>query len=170
MSVIVEKSGIPIFAKKSFLTTIPEVNGHRIVFYTDSEFHREKLSDSGTHNKILTACKDIFQSPDLTVDFVKKAGMAKATPKNTATVDDFLSFWVDLSAKMWYNGWIYFLTPSHMNLAAPRNFHEFIHAPITLITGTALCTTAVFCAYHVMQNAEGELLLSTAIANLMSLF
>jgi len=57
-----------------------------------------------------------------------------------------------------------------MNLAMPRNFNEFLHAPITLITGTALCTTAVLCAYHVMKNAEGELLLATAVTNLMSLF
>ena len=91
MPAIIEKSGIPVFAKKSFLTTIPEVNGNRIIFYTDSEFHREKLSDSSTHNNILQACKEVFSTEDLTIDFVKKARNVK--PKsNIATADDFLSF------------------------------------------------------------------------------
>jgi len=92
MPTIIEKSGIPIFAKKSFLTTIPEVNGNRIIFYTDSEFHREKLSDSGIHNKLLAACKDIFKVSDLTIDFIKKAGMQKTKTSHAATVNDFLSF------------------------------------------------------------------------------
>ena len=91
MPAIIEKSGIPVFAKKSFLTTIPEVTGNRIVFYTDSEFHREKLSESSTHSNILQACKQIFADEALTIDFVKKA-RTTTQKSNVATADDFLSF------------------------------------------------------------------------------
>ncbi len=92
MSTIIEKSGIPIFAKKSFLTTIPEVSGNRIIFNTDSEFHREKLNDSGTHAKLLGACKELFGNPELTIDFVKKTGISREKANSSATVDDFLTF------------------------------------------------------------------------------
>lgn len=92
---IVQKSGIPIFAKKSFLTTVPEVEGNKITFYTDSNFHREKLSSTEVLLKIKGAIAEIFgQRYD--IDFVQKGGIKKAPKpnpeKNMASADDFLSF------------------------------------------------------------------------------
>ncbi len=102
MKDIAEKSGIPIFAKKSFLTTIPEVDGTQVTFFTDSEFHREKLIESSVISKILGGLKTYFNNESLSVAFVKKEGMKKFTPSssvnapsssnNNISADDFLVF------------------------------------------------------------------------------
>jgi len=90
---IATKSGIPVFAKKSFLTTIPEINGKKITFYTDSDFHREKLSSTEILVKIKGAISEIFGNI-YEIEFIKKGGTKKSpsAPQTTATVDDFLSF------------------------------------------------------------------------------
>ena len=54
---IAEKAGIPSFARRSFLTTIPKISGNKIIFYTDSDFHREKLVTSA----VLIPIKKQFQ-------------------------------------------------------------------------------------------------------------
>ncbi len=91
---IATKSGIPVFAKKSFLTTIPEINDKKITFYTDSDFHREKLSNNEISVKIKGTISEIF-GEIYEIEFVKKGGLSKPTtkkPEATATADDFLSF------------------------------------------------------------------------------
>lgn len=98
MNTIVEKSGIPIFAKKSFLTTEPVVEGNKIMFYTDSEFHREKLVEAGTKSKLSDAILAVTGT-HYEIDFIKRNGMRPTPPPSSnnsenqvATVDDFLSF------------------------------------------------------------------------------
>lgn len=54
-----------------------------------------------------------------------------------------------------------------MDLSMPKNLNEFMHSRVALVTGTALMTTAVLCAYHVMVNADGQTLLLTAMTNLL---
>lgn len=94
MELIIQKSGIPVFAKKSFMTTISEVDGSKVIFYTDSEFHREKLASTNISNSIKGALDEIFGGK-FTIEFLKKGG---STPTNiskkedAATADDFLSF------------------------------------------------------------------------------
>ncbi len=95
MELIVQKSGIPIFAKKSFMTTIAEVEGSQIRFYTDSEFHREKLAAPGISKLIKEALEEIFDGK-FEIEFLKKGKptiSSKSEKKeDTATVDDFLNF------------------------------------------------------------------------------
>ncbi len=89
---IATKANIPIFAKKSFLTTIPEINDKKITFYTDSNFHKEKLSNNEISVKIKGAISEIF-GDIFEIEFVKKGGIKKAIPKaETASADDFLTF------------------------------------------------------------------------------
>ena len=55
-----------------------------------------------------------------------------------------------------------------MALHMPKNFSEVIHSPVTLVSGTALLTTAVLVAYDNIRNADGEILLDVATGNLIS--
>ena len=57
-----------------------------------------------------------------------------------------------------------------MSFALPATMKELMHSEIALVTGTALLTTAVLCSYHVMQNADGQGLLTVAISNLALIF
>jgi DNA polymerase-3 subunit gamma/tau len=96
MSDIVEQSKIPVFAKKSFLTTNPELNDKKITFYTDSDFHRDKLSSSDISIKIKNAISQIFGGI-YEIQFIKKGNSIKNKTNNNsdnkiATADDFLSF------------------------------------------------------------------------------
>jgi|GEM_PF-3670314 len=55
------------------------------------------------------------------------------------------------------------------NLHVPKTLNEALHSPITLVTGTALAATAVLLCYAYMRNADGEILLDVAGANLISM-
>ena len=72
MEEIAQKADLPAFVKKSFMTTIPSAEENGVCFYTDSEFHREKLETPAVKNSIKAALKDIFGS-SIEVQFVKKA-------------------------------------------------------------------------------------------------
>lgn len=97
---IAQKSGISIFAKRSFLTCKANIENGKIIFQTDSEFHREKLTPLAIRSAIQKAVQAIFQT-NAPIDFIKK-DIPKATPKEQkmptlpngapATVDDFLAF------------------------------------------------------------------------------
>ncbi len=56
----------------------------------------------------------------------------------------------------------------NMALHIPKNFNEVVHSPVTLVSGTALLTTAVLLAYDNIRNADGEILLDVATNNLVS--
>jgi len=103
---IAEKAGIPSFARRSFLTTIPKISGNKIIFYTDSDFHREKLVTSAVLIPIKKAISEIFNG-NFIVDIVldenlkKKRAVASepssrvSMPMSTegmASADDFLTF------------------------------------------------------------------------------
>ena len=65
---------------------------------------------------------------------------------------------------------IYNLKPKqNMALHIPKDFNEVVHSPVTLVTGTALITTAVLVAYNNIRNADGDILLDVATSNLVSL-
>lgn len=55
------------------------------------------------------------------------------------------------------------------NLHTPKNLHELLHSPVTLVSGTALLAVMVLLAYHFIKNAQGEVLLDVATENLVSL-
>lgn len=93
MENIVAKSGIPIFAKKSFLTCIPSIDGNIITFATASEFHREKLDQTEVKNALATTIKELFGVKGYQVRITKSgAGQAAAPTAEKTSVDDFLDF------------------------------------------------------------------------------
>lgn len=97
MQEIAKTSGIAIFAKKSFLTTIPEIKDGKIIFYTDSEFHREKLSTTEVFMKIKKGIIDVI-GENLEIEFIKKTRTKKFTNNSNTNnneqieANDFLSF------------------------------------------------------------------------------
>ncbi len=93
MENIAQKAGIAVFAKKSFLTTTPSVDGNLITFNTGSEFHREKLDQTEVKNSINKAIAALFGVEGFQVRIVKSGGSAPAAPvTEKASVDDFLDF------------------------------------------------------------------------------
>ena len=87
------KAGIAVFAKKSFLTCSPSVDGSIITFNTSSEFHREKLDQTETKNAINKAISDLFGVTGYQVRIVKSGGAAPVVKEeDKASVDDFLNF------------------------------------------------------------------------------
>lgn len=97
MEEIAQSSGIAIFAKKSFLTTIPELKDGKLFFYTDSEFHREKLSNTEVFMKIKKSISNIL-GEKFEIEFIKKARTNKFKNNSSLTnnekidASDFLSF------------------------------------------------------------------------------
>ncbi len=94
-----EKAGIPIFAKKSLLTTQVEVNGQEVTFKTDSDFHLNKLTANNVAGPINKAINDIF-GQEASIKFVR-SNTPKPRPQTTtsdsksnesASIEDFLSF------------------------------------------------------------------------------
>lgn len=55
------------------------------------------------------------------------------------------------------------------NLHVPKNLHEALHSPVTLVSGTALLSVMVLVAYKFIKNAQGEVLLDVATENLVSM-
>jgi DNA polymerase III gamma/tau subunit len=93
MENIAQKAGIAVFAKKSFLTATPSVDGSLITFNTSSEFHREKLDQTETKNSINKAIADMFGLEGFQVRIVKTGGSEPTnTTEQKASVDDFLNF------------------------------------------------------------------------------
>lgn len=89
------KAGIPVFAKKSFMTCSPSVDGNIVTFATGSEFHREKLDQAEIKTALLGAIKEVFKVDDYQLRFVKDENStptAKVAKGDKASVDDFLDF------------------------------------------------------------------------------
>ncbi len=92
METIAQKAELPVFVKKSFLTTTPEVVGNAVTFNTDSEFHREKLDTPEIVGRIISIINALFNT-ECQVKFQKKGGTSNSTPQSqAATADDFLNF------------------------------------------------------------------------------
>ena len=94
MKDIADRAQIPIFAKRSFLTTVPKIDGGMIDFLTDSEFHRDKLISPAIQGAIQKAIQDLFQT-ETSIKFTK--GSIQRTQKSVkkeekVSIDDFLSF------------------------------------------------------------------------------
>ena len=100
LEAIATNAGIAVFAKKSFLTVIPEVGENTIVFYTDSEFHREQLIKPEVLGALQTAIREFFNIDTLVISFQKKhttgpaptGASLNSKAEDTASVDDFLAF------------------------------------------------------------------------------
>lgn len=86
MPQIAEKAGIPIFAKKSFLTTKPKLEGSKIIFQVDSHFHMDKLAKENVRIPLQNALIEMFETK-MAIDFE----IAKIK-REVATADDFLNF------------------------------------------------------------------------------
>ncbi len=93
MPEIATRAGLPAFVKKSFITTKAEIKDGNIIFQTDSEFHREKLTNIATKSNIRKAFNEIFQT-NIEIDFIKTdiQRAPASTPNNQAASDDFLVF------------------------------------------------------------------------------
>lgn len=93
MENIAKKSGIAVFAKKSFLTCSPSVDGTVVTFSASSEFHREKVDQTEVKNLLLKAISEMFGVQGYQVRVVKSGGSAPtAATEEKASVDDFLNF------------------------------------------------------------------------------
>lgn len=105
METIGSTSGIAIFARKSFMTSEPKIEGSSIVFYTDSDFHREKLVQAEVTSKLRSAITEVFGKPypiafqkgNITrppapASSVRPPNQAATANGSTASVDDFLTF------------------------------------------------------------------------------
>jgi len=96
---IADKSGIPVFVKKSFLTSSPQVLEGTINFAVSSSFHLEQLEKAEYKHKISEAITDIFGQKH-TIEFSRGHKSASNQPVDmksksagdTATADDFLTF------------------------------------------------------------------------------
>ncbi|MCF7918190.1 DNA polymerase III subunit gamma/tau [Candidatus Gracilibacteria bacterium] len=86
MPQLADKAGIPSFAKKSFLTTKPRIEGMRIIFQSDSHFHLEKLNKENVRMPLQKALIEMLEKKIL-IDFE----IAKIQ-REVATADDFLNF------------------------------------------------------------------------------
>jgi len=91
METIAKNSGIPVFAKRSFLSCTPRVDGTNVIFETDSEFHREKLIPTSVSAPIQKSLSESFGG-EVTVEFKRNDSVKPKTKTQAATVDDFLSF------------------------------------------------------------------------------
>lgn len=94
MQRIVTESQIPIFAKKSFLTTVPKIEGNKIIFQSDSEFHKEKLTTPGVYVALKKALEKIVNQSPIEIEFIKTSIQRSHSPQNTnlASSNDFLTF------------------------------------------------------------------------------
>jgi DNA polymerase-3 subunit gamma/tau len=86
MNQIAEKAKIPVFAKKSFLTTKPRIEGEKIIFQADSHFHMDKLTKENVKIPLQNALIDLFQT-SVIIDFE-----VAEIKREVATANDFLNF------------------------------------------------------------------------------
>ncbi len=95
---IATKSGVPAFAKKSFETSVPRIEGEKIIFKCASTFHRNQLDKKEIRVAIQTATNEIFGGQFNIIFENGKATPAtsspqKETPKeDAATIDDLAEF------------------------------------------------------------------------------
>ncbi len=94
MEEMAKKSGIPVFVKKSFLSSCtPEISNEKILFRSDSNFHLNQLNNSEIKNKLSGCTEEIFGKKWL-VDFTHASTITQTEEKTeeVATADDFLKF------------------------------------------------------------------------------
>jgi len=92
MKDIADKAKIPSFAKQSFLTTKPEFSGTKLIFRSESSWHREKLqSEANIRVAIQNAVIDIFQQK-IMVEFANGGIPKKQENSEVATAEDVLLF------------------------------------------------------------------------------
>ena len=93
MENIAKKSGMAVFAKKSFLTCSPSVDGTIITFSASSEFHREKVDQTEVKSQLTKAISEMFGVEGYQVRVIKSGGTTQAAnTSEKASVDDFLNF------------------------------------------------------------------------------
>jgi len=82
-----------VFAKKSFLTCSPSVDGTIITFSASSEFHREKVDQTEVKSQLTKAISEMFGVEGYQVRVIKSGGTTQAAnTSEKASVDDFLNF------------------------------------------------------------------------------
>jgi DNA polymerase III subunit gamma/tau len=90
MAEIAEQAKIPAFAKMSFLDTKPIMRNGKIIFETESSFHREKLDSEVIRNSVQNTMIEMF-GESLLIDF-SIVDKAEVKEESVATADDFLNF------------------------------------------------------------------------------
>lgn len=95
MEVIASTAGIPIFVKKSFMTSSPQLIDGGINFSVSSSFHLEQIDKAEHKSKIAEAIEKIFGTR-YSVSFSRGLASNAPSPKpektDHASADDFLSF------------------------------------------------------------------------------
>jgi len=96
---IAAKAGIPAFAKKSFETSMPRIDGEKIIFKCGSTFHRNQLDKEEIRVAIQTAVNEIFGGKFSIVFENGEVASTTSIPKKevekkeeVATIDDLAEF------------------------------------------------------------------------------
>jgi len=90
MKAIAEKAAIPTFAKRSFLSTKPKMDGQKICFEVDSQFHYDQISNDKVRVPLQTTIRELY-GKDLNIDFILNKNISRDADK-AATADDLLAF------------------------------------------------------------------------------
>ncbi len=87
MTEIAQKSGIPVFVKRSFLTTSPQVQGNVVTFCAHSSFHYEQIANEKIRGILEKAVSEIF-GQDLIVKCSRGPASNSQKTDQIATSDD----------------------------------------------------------------------------------
>ena len=87
MTEIAQKSGIPVFVKKSFLTTSPQVQGNVVTFCAHSSFHYEQIAGEKIRGILEKAVSEIF-GQNLIVKCSRGPASNSQKTEQIATSDD----------------------------------------------------------------------------------
>jgi DNA polymerase-3 subunit gamma/tau len=87
MEEIANKANIPVFVKKSFLTTSPQIQGNVVTFCSASSFHYEQISSEKMRSLLQRSISEIF-GKTLTVECSRGPGSSVKKVEVVATSDD----------------------------------------------------------------------------------
>ena len=90
MKAIAEKAAIPTFAKRSFLSTKPKMDGQKICFEVDSQFHYDQIASDKVRVPLQTTLRELYGKA-ISIDFILNKNISRDADK-AATADDFLAF------------------------------------------------------------------------------
>ncbi len=85
---IADKASIPTFAKRSFLSTKPQLEGSKIIFAADSQFHYDQITGDKVRVPLQTTLRELYGKEIIVEFIINKSMKAEAA----ATADDFLKF------------------------------------------------------------------------------
>ena len=88
LETIVDTTGFPTFVKKSLLTTKPKIDGKKITFVADSQFHVDQLERANITLKLQQALSEKLNIPIEGISFVCSVPQKDEIETKKATVDD----------------------------------------------------------------------------------